>query len=151
MITSNVAETIDIGRKIGERLKGGEIFAITGDLGTGKTHFIKGIASGCCEGEAPEKTTSPTFVLVNEYEGRLMIYHIDAYRLESEKEFENLGFDDMINENSVVLIEWADKVAGCIADTNPIKVSLQHISETERRLSFSNMPDYISENMQDIS
>ncbi|ARN57813.1 tRNA (adenosine(37)-N6)-threonylcarbamoyltransferase complex ATPase subunit type 1 TsaE [Sedimentisphaera salicampi] len=150
MITSSVAETIDIGRKIGKLLKGGEIFAVTGDLGAGKTHFIKGIASGCCQEAATEKTTSPTFVLVNEYEGRLLIYHIDAYRLESEKEFENLGFDDMISEDSVVLIEWADKVAGCIADTNPIKIDLKHISETKRQLSLSNLPDYISEKLHDI-
>src|SRR5512136_1371056 len=102
-------ETIELGRRIGSRLKGGEVFAICGPLGSGKTHLIKGIAAGA-GAEDLRSVTSPTFVIVNEYKGRLDIYHIDAYRLKSLAEFEMLGFDDLCYPQSVVLIEWADKI-----------------------------------------
>ncbi|NLT77283.1 MAG: tRNA (adenosine(37)-N6)-threonylcarbamoyltransferase complex ATPase subunit type 1 TsaE, partial [Planctomycetes bacterium] len=90
IITSDSAEqTMALGRTLGGRLRGGEVLAIVGPLGSGKTHLIKGIAEGAGAPDARE-VNSPTFVLVNEYAGRLDLYHIDAYRLDSVAEFEML-------------------------------------------------------------
>ncbi|MGE4286618.1 MAG: tRNA (adenosine(37)-N6)-threonylcarbamoyltransferase complex ATPase subunit type 1 TsaE [Phycisphaerae bacterium] len=144
MISTSVSQTIDLGRKIGAQLRGGEVFSLVGNLGAGKTHFIKGVVAGVCRTEGTELVSSPTFVLVNEYEGPLTVYHIDAYRIESDMEFENLGFDDMCYPNSVVLIEWANRVSNCLHDLNLISVEIKHLGETEREINLANLPDYIS-------
>ncbi len=116
--------------------------AITGPLGSGKTHLIKGIAVGA---GAPDRkgVNSPTFVLVNQYTGRLDLYHIDAYRLESVDDFEMLGFDDLCYPESVVLIEWADRVEAAIVDTNPIRIALSHTGQHTRLIEIKNAPDYL--------
>ena len=142
-VTSNSPEeTMQLGRRIGRRLRGGEIFAICGPLGSGKTHLIKGIAEGA-GAEDQASVTSPTFVIVNQYSARLDIYHIDAYRLDSVAEFEMLGFDDFCYPESVVLIEWADKIESAIRDTDYIRVDLAHAGERTRALRFRNVPDHI--------
>jgi len=97
-------QTIELGQRLGSQLKGGEVIAVCGPLGSGKTHLIKGIAAGAGAQDSRD-VTSPTFVIVNEYSSRLDIYHIDAYRLDSTAEFEMLGFDDFCYPQSVVLIE----------------------------------------------
>ena len=143
-ITSHSAsETLDLGRRIGRRLKGGEIFALCGPLGSGKTHFIKGVAEGA-GATSRESVTSPTFVLVNQYSGRLDIYHIDAYRLDSIAEFEMLGFDDFCYPQSVVLIEWADKIEPAIHDTGYIRIDLAHAGQRTRILRIQNVPEYLN-------
>lgn len=143
-ITSESAEkTIEFGRKIGSQLKGGEVLAICGQLGSGKTHLIKGIAAGA-GAENSNNVNSPTFVLVNEYKGRLDVYHIDAYRLNSASEFEMLGFDDFCYPQSVVLIEWADRVKSVLQQIDCIQVELSHAGQTKRKIHITNMPDYIS-------
>lgn len=142
-ILSNSAEkTIELGRKIGKHLRGGEVLALVGALGSGKTHFIKGIAAGAGAGQS-QKVTSPTFVLINEYTGRFNIYHIDAYRLDKVSDFEMLGFDDLLEPGSVVLIEWADKVETALHDIDVIRVELAHVDETGREIRITNAPDYI--------
>lgn len=141
--SSSPEETVALGRKIGGRLKGGEIFAICGPLGSGKTRLIKGIATGA--GAQDRKSiTSPTFVIINQYAGRLDIYHIDAYRLDSIGEFEMLGFDDLCYPDSVVLIEWADKIASAIGEIDYIRIDLAHAGERTRTIRLQNMPSYIS-------
>jgi tRNA threonylcarbamoyladenosine biosynthesis protein TsaE len=136
-------ETVEFGCRIGQQLRGGEIVALCGPLGSGKTHLIKGIAAGA-GAENPKNVNSPTFVIVNEYKGRLDIYHIDAYRLHSVSEFEMLGFDDFCNPGSVVLIEWADKVDSALQALDYIHIVLEHASETQRRLHVKNVPKYIT-------
>ena len=137
-------DTIALGRCIGEQLKGGEVIALVGPLGSGKTHIIKGIAAGAGASDA-SVVTSPTFVLVNEYEGRnLHIYHIDAYRLESVREFEMLGFDDLCQPDSVVVIEWADKVLSIVQNTEHMRVTLAYAGQTARRILLQNVPEYIT-------
>lgn len=160
-ITSNSPEqTIEFGRKVGSQLKGGEVIAVCGALGSGKTHLIKGIASGAGAAES-KKVTSPTFAIINEYKsrpsegpdkgrpvdsprGELDIYHIDAYRLESNREFEMLGFDDYCRPQSVVLIEWADKIESALKDMDYIRVELFHTGQAQRSIHIENVPDYIS-------
>ena len=143
-ITSHsAAETIALGQRIGAQLQGGEVFAICGPLGSGKTHLIKGIAAGAGARDSTN-VTSPTFVIVNEYAGRLDIYHIDAYRLDSVAEFERLGFDDFCYLESVVLIEWADKIEAAIHDVDSIRIDLAHAGEHTRTLRFGALPGYLN-------
>jgi tRNA threonylcarbamoyladenosine biosynthesis protein TsaE len=143
-VTSKSAEeTIELGRRIGRRLKGGEVFAICGPLGSGKTHLIKGIAAGA-GAEDLRSVTSPTFVIVNEYKGRLDIYHIDAYRLKSLAEFEMLGFDDLCYLQSVVLIEWADKIEAAIRNIDCIRITLAHAGAHSRTIRLQNLPAHIA-------
>ena len=145
--THSAAETIELGRKIGASLTGGEVFALIGNLGTGKTHLIKGIALGL-EAHDSDQVSSPTFVLVNEYFGRdglIHIYHIDAYRMESVAEFQALGFDEYCRPDSVVLVEWADKVTEAVNAFDPIRIELSHVSEKQRKITLCHVPEGIVE------
>lgn len=101
------AETFAQGRALAASLRAGDILALDGDLGAGKTHFVKGIAAGLgCEGDV----TSPTFTLVHEYTaGRLPLFHFDFYRLESADEVLRIGLDDYLGVGGVIVIEWAGK------------------------------------------
>jgi len=141
-ISNSPDETIEFGRKFGSQLKGGEIIGICGQLGSGKTHLIKGIANGAGAKDCKD-VNSPTFVIVNEYFGRLDIYHIDAYRLNSVSEFEMLGFDDFCYSNSVVLIEWADKIELALQAIDYIRIQLEHAGESNRKIHIENTPLYI--------
>jgi len=142
VVSSSPEETIEVGRKIGSQLKGGEVVAVCGALGSGKTHLIKGIAAGAGAKDSRE-VTSPTFVIINEYVGRVDIYHIDAYRLNSVAEFEMLGFDDFCCPQSVVLIEWADKVESALQTIDYIRIELFHTGETKRKIHIQNTPAYV--------
>jgi len=146
IITNSAAETVELGKRIGALLKGGEVIALVGNLGTGKTHLIKGIAAGLGANES-DAVSSPTFVLVNEYFGRdglIHIYHIDAYRMKSVKEFQSLGFDEYCCSDSVVLVEWADKVMTAVEEFDPMMVRLEHINENQRRIVIENAPECLS-------
>ncbi len=101
------ADTFALGREIAASLKGGEVLALVGDLGAGKTQFVKGLAAGLGH---IEEVTSPTFTLIHEYiGGRLPLYHFDLYRLESANEVLQIGLDDYLSPNAIVAVEWADK------------------------------------------
>jgi len=112
-------------------------------LGSGKTRLIKGIVAGA-GAEDLRNVTSPTFVLVNQYEGRFDIYHIDAYRIGSIAEFEMLGFDDFCYPQSVVLIEWADKIDSAIRGVDVIRIELAHRGEHNRSIRVRNFPSYFN-------
>jgi tRNA threonylcarbamoyladenosine biosynthesis protein TsaE len=124
-------------------MKGGEIVCLVGPLGSGKTHLIKGIAEGAGAADAEKLVNSPTFVIINEYSGKFDIYHIDCYRVESLSEFEMLGFDDYCHPDSVVLIEWADKIDDALGETQMIRVELSHKSQQSRHIEVENLPGYI--------
>jgi tRNA threonylcarbamoyladenosine biosynthesis protein TsaE len=136
-------ETIELGTVIGRQLKGGEVIAIVGPLGSGKTHLIKGIAAGAGATDT-RAVNSPTFVIINQYAGRFDIYHIDAYRIDSIAEFEMLGFDDLCYPESVVLIEWADKVEAILGSMDPIRIDLSHADKTSRIILIRNTPKYLN-------
>src|SRR5262249_5923145 len=106
-LSHNPAETFNIGKRVGKSLMGGEILLLSGPLGAGKTIFVKGIAAGL--GLDPEEVTSPSFTLVNPYDGRLRFYHIDLYRLdEGVSAAHAVGLDEVLtDEHAVVVIEWA--------------------------------------------
>src|SRR6266480_4473593 len=113
MFTSNsVEQTIAAGRTYGEEARRGDVFALRGDLGAGKTQFVKGFVAGL---GSQEDVTSPTFVLIHEYgDGRLPAYHFDFYRVESREALSRLGFDDYVFGDGVCLIEWADRYTDVI-------------------------------------
>ena len=142
IVSNSVEQTIELGRTLGAQLRGGQVVGLIGPLGSGKTQLIKGIAAGVgAEGES--QVCSPTFVIVKEYIGRLEVYHIDAYRLDSVAEFEKLGFDDFCYPGSVVVIEWADKVEASLKGINYIRADLCHEGAEKRRIIIKNLPVYI--------
>lgn len=142
-ISNSVEETVEFGCKIGSRLKGGEVIGLTGPLGSGKTYLIKGIAKGAGAQDKNIPINSPTFVIVNEYVGRLDIYHIDAYRLNSPDEFEMIGFDEFCYPGSAVLIEWADKLRQALRGVDYVRIELCYQGQNRRHIHIENMPEYI--------
>ncbi|MBX4260706.1 tRNA (adenosine(37)-N6)-threonylcarbamoyltransferase complex ATPase subunit type 1 TsaE [Clostridium estertheticum] len=106
-IVTTVDETYKIGELIGSLVNSGDIICLIGDLGTGKTHLTKGIAKGL---DIKDNITSPTFTIVNEYTGRLKLYHFDVYRVNDPDEIEAIGFDEYIFSDGVSVIEWANYI-----------------------------------------
>lgn len=108
LFTSNsVEETIGFAREWSNSLVPNDVVALAGDLGAGKTHFVKGLVEGL---GGAEQVTSPTFTLVHEYRsGRLPVFHFDFYRINQPGEIREIGFDDYLEENGVVVVEWADR------------------------------------------
>jgi tRNA threonylcarbamoyladenosine biosynthesis protein TsaE len=107
--TSRVSGTLGIGKTIGSFLQPGDVVALVGDLGTGKTHMIKGLAAGVGV-KRTAYVSSPSFTLINEYLGKIPFYHLDLYRLQTETEAEELGLDEIFQGGGVTAIEWADKI-----------------------------------------
>jgi tRNA threonylcarbamoyladenosine biosynthesis protein TsaE len=113
-ISKSAEETAALGHKYGSETRKGDLFALSGDLGAGKTQFVKGFVAGV--GSSAD-VTSPTFVLVHEYGGgRLPVYHFDFYRVENREALARLGFDDYVFGDGVLLIEWADRYSDLIPD-----------------------------------
>ena len=109
IISHSSQETFEFGRQFAASLKRGDVLALAGDLGAGKTQFTKGLAAGL---GVHEEVTSPTFTLIHEYPGgRLPLFHIDLYRLEQEDEVLGIGIDEYLDSDGVTVIEWADKFA----------------------------------------
>jgi tRNA threonylcarbamoyladenosine biosynthesis protein TsaE len=111
--TGSDADTIEVGRKLAKLLKPPQLIILRGDLGTGKTTLVKGIAQALEAAEANE-VTSPTFTLVHEYDGTqqgkaVKLFHLDVYRLEGERQLETLGLDELLTEDALVLVEWGEK------------------------------------------
>ncbi len=109
LTTHSLDETQALGINIGKMLNAGAIFALTGDLGSGKTSFVQGLAKGL---DVSEKyyITSPTFTLINEYPGRYRLFHVDLYRIEDPSDLEELGLYEILNSGNVTAIEWADRL-----------------------------------------
>jgi len=107
--TKKTSETIRIGKSVGTRLLPGDIVALVGELGVGKTRFIKGLASGVGMGN-PTYISSPSFTLINEYPGKIPFFHVDLFRLGREKDAEELGLEDYFQGGGITAIEWADKI-----------------------------------------
>jgi len=132
LISKSPEKTFSIGELIGKMLAKGDILALTGELGSGKTLFTQGIAKGL---KIPNcyKITSPTFNLINEYPSQISLYHMDVYRLSNIDDMEELGFEEYLARDGVVVIEWAEKIKELIPD-DAIVVHLSVLSETTRRI-----------------
>ena len=107
--TSNANESQNLGRRLGRTLLAGDIILLYGDLGAGKTTFTQGVAAGLGV-DNEEYVRSPTFTLINQYQGRYPIYHIDLYRIDSYADILNLGFEELLYGEGVLIIEWAEKL-----------------------------------------
>ena len=131
--THSVDGTRQMGSRLGAALEAGSVVALSGNLGAGKTHFTQGIAEGL--GVERRLVNSPTFALVQEYAGRLPVFHFDTYRLRTVDEFLDLGFDEYLSLRGVCIIEWAERVAEVLpADTLTIRISAT--GETSRRFDW---------------
>ena len=129
--TRTPAETQTIGKKIGKQLRQGDLVALIGDLGTGKTCLTQGIARGV--GVDPNQiVNSPSYTLINEYAGKIPIYHVDLYRLQNHDELLDLGLDEYMEGNGICIIEWAEKLGSLkISHT---KIQITWLSEMTREI-----------------
>jgi tRNA threonylcarbamoyladenosine biosynthesis protein TsaE len=134
-ITRSAEETFELGKKIGEQLNSRAVFLLSGDLGSGKTVFAKGVAEGLDIDSTD--VTSPTFTLVNIYDGRLRLYHIDLYRLD-EGASPELGLEEILDEErAVVIIEWAERLN--FAPDGAIKIEINYLSDSERKIDIRHL------------
>lgn len=129
--SSSVDETIHIGFEFGKQLTPGDVVCLAGDLGAGKTHFVKGVASFF--GIEPEKVSSPTYTLIHEYSGDTPVYHFDCYRLKHEQEALEIGAEEYFYGDGVCLVEWPEKIDGLIPE-DAIWVELSHLPENKRKI-----------------
>lgn len=126
-------ETISIGKSFGQSLKDNQIVCFFGDLGAGKTTFIKGLVQGYAD--SPEEiVNSPTFVYLNIYQGKKTIYHFDLYRLKDSDEFLSMGFDEMLYAQGICLLEWSEKIENILPE-NCIPVTIEHKGESLRTIT----------------
>jgi tRNA threonylcarbamoyladenosine biosynthesis protein TsaE len=131
--THSPDETSAYGRALAAELTPPLIVLLRGDLGAGKTTLVKGIAEGFQAARA-EDVTSPTFTLIHEYRSpRATLYHIDLYRIDTERELETLALDDLITPNSILLVEWGEKFPRLTRDRD-FEISLERVGDTKRRI-----------------
>ncbi|MBI5043070.1 MAG: tRNA (adenosine(37)-N6)-threonylcarbamoyltransferase complex ATPase subunit type 1 TsaE [Nitrospirae bacterium] len=131
--TNGPDETKKLGERLGRLLKEGDIICLHGELGAGKTSFTQGIAKGMDVAKA--FITSPTFVIVNEYKGRLALYHIDLYRLNNIAEIEDIGLSEYLKGEAVTVIEWAEKAEGLLSEER-LSVYLENSGGDKRSFTF---------------
>ncbi len=133
-ITRSAAETVAFGRSLAASLAPPKLVLLRGELGAGKTTLVKGIAEGF-QAAKQDDVTSPTFTLVHEYRGpRVNIYHIDLYRVDTPRQLETLGLDDLMAENAVLLIEWGEKFPRFVRERD-VEIALESLGEDERRIT----------------
>ncbi len=133
VVTHSAEETIALGRSLAQSLAPPKLVLLRGDLGAGKTTLVKGIARAF-DAAQEEDVTSPTFTLVHEYRGpQVNVYHVDLYRIDTPRQLETLGLDDLIAENSVLLLEWGEKFQRFV-DERDVEIQIERLGEDERRV-----------------
>jgi tRNA threonylcarbamoyladenosine biosynthesis protein TsaE len=139
VISHTPQETHFIGVILGENLRPGDVVALSGELGAGKTCLVQGIARGL---DVPEgyEITSPTFTLINEYPGRFILYHMDMYRLSGVQDLIDIGFDACFNDRGVVVVEWAEKIREALPE-GALFISLEYLEDNKRKLAFYDSRD----------
>lgn len=135
--TFSPEETKEFGRALARELKAGSLVALIGPLGSGKTVLIQGICSGL---GVTEFVTSPSFVIINEYPGKVKVYHFDLYRLENVQEFIKLGYEEYFYGRGITLIEWAEKIKAFLPEKR-LEISLEIVSEKKRKISVRRLED----------
>ena len=134
VLAASPADTATAGERLAATLGAGDVVALTGELGAGKTCFVQGLVRGLgVEGGA----TSPTFVLVNEYRGRVPVHHVDAYRTQSLTELLDIGLDDLLDGHGVTLIEWADRCEALLPGRT-VRVHIDGVGDEPRRITITN-------------
>ena len=133
LTTHSAEETVAFGRTLAELLSPPKIVLLRGDLGAGKTTLVKGSAEGF-QAASEEDVTSPTFTLVHEYRGpRANLYHIDLYRIDTPRQLETLGLDDLVAPNSILLIEWGEKFTRFVHERD-VEIALESVGENSRHI-----------------
>ena len=135
IVTGSGAETAELGARLGRLLAPGDFVALVGELGAGKTQFAKGIAAGL-EVDPGTPVTSPTYTILNIYQGRLPLYHFDLYRLHGPEEIAELGFEEYFHGAGACVVEWAERL-GEEMPAQVLTVSLDHAGAEERSVSFA--------------
>jgi len=131
--TETVEETYALGARLATLLDAGAVIALYGDLGTGKTHLVKGIAEGL--GLPRSTVRSPTFTILHTYdEGRRPLHHFDAYRVQTPDEFVELGFEEYVHGDGITCIEWADRIEGLLPP-DTLRLRLAHVGPQQRRIT----------------
>ena len=134
--TESADETIELGRELAKMLAPPKLVLLRGDLGAGKTTMVKGIAAAF-EAAAEYDVTSPTFTLIHEYRGpAATLYHIDLYRVDTQRELETLGLDDLMGENCILLIEWGEKFARFERERD-VEIAMERTAEDRRKIVVS--------------
>ena len=128
--TKSHAETQALGERLGRALAAGDVVALTGDLGAGKTSFVQGLARGL---GVRGRVASPSFTIVNEHEGRVPLFHVDFYRLESARELDHIGFDDYFLRGGVVVVEWAERFPSALP-AERLDIRIEIAGDDVRRL-----------------
>jgi tRNA threonylcarbamoyladenosine biosynthesis protein TsaE len=131
VVASSPDETAAAGERLAARLGPGDVVALTGDLGAGKTCFVQGLVRGL---GVTTGATSPTFVLVNEYRGRLPVYHVDVYRTQSLTELLDIGIDEMLDGHGVTVIEWATRCEALLP-ARAVRVHIDGVGDEPRRIT----------------
>ncbi|MEP1151095.1 MAG: tRNA (adenosine(37)-N6)-threonylcarbamoyltransferase complex ATPase subunit type 1 TsaE [Balneola sp.] len=129
--SNSVEETVSLGKEFAKSLDVGSIVCLEGDLGAGKTHFVKGIASYF--GVEEQQVNSPTFTLINEYYGKIPVYHFDCYRLNSAQEALEIGIEEYLYGDGVAVIEWPSKIKGLIP-SDAIRIEIKHNGASKRSI-----------------
>lgn len=139
--SKSAADTMAIGKIIGAAAVGGDVIALVGDLGTGKTCLSQGIARGL---DVPEvyPITSPTFTLINEYPGRVTLYHFDIYRLQGAQDLEDMGYEDYFYGGGVTVIEWAERIKD-ILPPETLFITMNYLGEHDREMILAGNKDRI--------
>jgi len=132
-VSESPAQTHAIGRALGESLHAGDVIALIGQLGAGKTCLVRGVAEGA--GADPQQVSSPTFVLIQEYEGRIPLYHFDAYRLQGPGDMDDLGAEEYFSDGGACLVEWAERVEASLPSEH-LRLVFEIIDEHTRRIRF---------------
>ena len=130
IITSNEKETKKIGKLLGDNVQPGQIILLKGDLGSGKTRFVKGIAASL---NSTNEVSSPTYNLINEYPGKMTLYHMDLYRLDNENDLLNIGFEDYLYRDGIIAIEWPE-LAYDFLPADFLLINFEIVSENKRKL-----------------
>lgn len=131
LLSHSPEDTEDIGARLAEQLEPGAVVAFTGDLGAGKTAFTRGLARGL---GIPDRITSPTFTIVNEYEGgRLPLFHFDMYRLGSADELFDIGWEDYLRRGGVCAVEWSENIADAL-ETDAVRVDIRRGASDQERV-----------------
>jgi tRNA threonylcarbamoyladenosine biosynthesis protein TsaE len=129
--SSGEEDTLEIARALGAVLMRGDVVALTGDLGAGKTVFCKGVGESL--GVSPDRIVSPSFTIVTEHKGIVPLYHVDAYRFTCEREAADIGLEEILNGDGICLVEWAEKIVSILPKYS-INIKFHFLEEEERRL-----------------
>lgn len=135
VLTRSPRQTMSLGSRLGKLLQGGEIIALIGELGAGKTCFVRGVTQGL-EVDKAAWIRSPSFTLINEYQGRLPVYHIDLYRIETRSQLDGLNLREYLFADGVSLIEWFEHLPADEVDEY-LELRVAHVDGNRRRLTFS--------------